>query len=121
EHVLQLEGGLQTQTVPDDDVARLRFAKRLGYDSDVAFAIELVKHTSAVSRLFATLGGDDDERADTGPIVRRALTEEAEGAELARMARVVAARSPRASDATACGAGARDLAAGGLRWRWAWG
>ena len=85
EHVLQLEGGLQTQTVPDDDAARLRFAKRLGYDSDVAFAIELVKHTSEVSRLFATLGGDDDDRADVGPIVRGELSEEAEAAELAQL------------------------------------
>src|SRR5262249_54618299 len=43
EHVLQLEGGLQTQIVPDDDARRRVLARRLGYPGDVAFAIDLVK------------------------------------------------------------------------------
>ena len=47
EHVLQLEGGLQTQIVPADDARRLVLARRLGYAGDVAFAIDLVKHTAA--------------------------------------------------------------------------
>ena len=73
EHVLQLEGGLQTQTIPEDDVARVRFARRLGYASDGAFAIDLARHTDAVSKLFATLGDAADERAEVTAILRGEL------------------------------------------------
>jgi glutamate-ammonia-ligase adenylyltransferase len=75
EHVLQLEGGLQTQIVPADDARRVVLARRIGYSSDVAFAIALVKHTGAVSRLFATLGDPADERAEVAAILRGELTE----------------------------------------------
>lgn len=85
EHVLQLEAGLQTQTVPEDDAARLRLAGRLGYASDVAFAIDLVKHTGHVSRLFATLGDPADESADVTAILRGELTEDEETAALSRL------------------------------------
>jgi len=85
EHVLQLEAGLQTQTVPTDDTARLRFVRRLGYPSDDAFAAELAAHTTAVSRLFATLGEPTNERADVIAILRGELTEEAETAALSRL------------------------------------
>src|SRR6185369_317271 len=37
EHVLQLEGGLQTQTVPDDPAHREVLARRLGYGSGAEF------------------------------------------------------------------------------------
>ena len=85
EHVLQLEAGLQTQTVPEDDEARLRLAGRLGYASDVAFAIDLVKHTGTVSRLFATLGDPADESEDVTAILRGELTEDEETAALTRL------------------------------------
>jgi glutamate-ammonia-ligase adenylyltransferase len=85
EHVLQLEGGLQTQIVPDDHTRRLVLARRLGYASDVAFAIALVKHTAAVSRLFATLGDPADELADVTAVLRGELTEDEEVAALARL------------------------------------
>ncbi|HSN28258.1 MAG TPA: bifunctional [glutamate--ammonia ligase]-adenylyl-L-tyrosine phosphorylase/[glutamate--ammonia-ligase] adenylyltransferase [Kofleriaceae bacterium] len=57
EHVLQLEAGAQTQTLPDDPAARLRFARRLGYADELAFGKDLARYTKAVSRAFATLGG----------------------------------------------------------------
>jgi glutamate-ammonia-ligase adenylyltransferase len=85
EHVLQLEAGLQTQIVPEDDAARVRLAKRLGYPTDVAFAMDLVKHTSAVSRLFATLGDAADEHADIGPVMRGELSDDDEAAALGRL------------------------------------
>ncbi len=85
EHVLQLEAGLQTQTVPEDDEARLRLAGRLGYASDVAFAIDLVKHTGNVSRLFATLGDPADESEDVTAILRGELTQDEETAALTRL------------------------------------
>ncbi len=85
EHVLQLEGGLQTQIVPEDEAARVRLARRLGYPTEVVFASELARHTSAVSRLFATLGDVRDERADVTAILRGELTEDDETGALTRL------------------------------------
>jgi glutamate-ammonia-ligase adenylyltransferase len=78
EHVLQLEMGLQTQIVPDDDAARVVLAKRLGYENDVQFALDLFKHTSNVSRMFASLGDDDDDHRDIDALLRDDLDAEAE-------------------------------------------
>ncbi len=97
EHVLQLEGGLQTQTVPEDDARRLVIARRLGYPGDVAFAMDLVRHTAAVSRLFATLGDPEDRPGaiDVTAILRGELTDDEEAEALARLgfADVTAARA----------------------------
>src|SRR6185369_940733 len=41
EHVLQLEGGLQTQTLPDDPDRRAVFARRLGYATIAELDAEL--------------------------------------------------------------------------------
>ena len=103
--MLQLEGGLQTQIVPDDDARRLVLARRLGYASDVGFAIDLVKHTAAVSRLFATLGDPADGRAEVTAILRGELTEPEEADALTQLgftdvaaARAELARARRYSD-----------------------
>jgi glutamate-ammonia-ligase adenylyltransferase len=105
EHVLQLEGGLQTQIVPADDARRLVLARRLGYAGDVAFAIDLVKHTAAVSRLFATLGDPADEHADVTAVLRGELPADEEEAALTRLgfhdataARAELARARRNAD-----------------------
>jgi [glutamine synthetase] adenylyltransferase / [glutamine synthetase]-adenylyl-L-tyrosine phosphorylase len=82
EHVLQLEGGLQTQTVPADPIARARFAARLGSH---AFEAELAAHTNAVARLFKTLGDEPDDRPDILAILRGELTQDNEAAALARL------------------------------------
>lgn len=100
EHVLQLEGGLQTQTVPEDDARRAVLARRLGYGSDAAFAIDLARYTAAVSSLFATLGDPDDPddrpgAIDVKAILRGELPEEDEAEALTRLgfADVTAARA----------------------------
>ena len=86
EHVLQLEAGLQTQTLPAGAEARNVFARRLGIASldDV-----LARHTSAVSHLFQTLGGEPGERADDRPeiaaILEGELAEHEEAAALTRL------------------------------------
>lgn len=105
EHVLQLEGGLQTQIVPDDDDRRMALARRLGYPGDVAFAIDLVKHTAAVSQLFATLGDPADSRDEVAAILRGDLTEAEEADALTQLgftdvaaARAELARARRNSD-----------------------
>ncbi len=103
EHVLQLEAGLQTQTVPDDPDHLEVFARRLGYtgsevgavdassplakaSASTAFALELFGHTSNVSRLFGTLGDPaPDERAEITEILRGELDATEEAAALRRL------------------------------------
>src|SRR5215831_12499577 len=85
EHVLQLEGGLQTQIVPDDEARRGLLARRLGYPGGAAFDADLCRHTDAVSRLFATLGDPADERAEVTAILRGELGEDDEAAALTRL------------------------------------
>ncbi|HEU4615682.1 MAG TPA: bifunctional [glutamate--ammonia ligase]-adenylyl-L-tyrosine phosphorylase/[glutamate--ammonia-ligase] adenylyltransferase [Kofleriaceae bacterium] len=82
EHVLQLEAGLQTQTVPSDLQARAVFAKRLG---STDFEAELATHTSAVARLFQTLGEGTDENPDIGRILEGELSDAEEAAALTRL------------------------------------
>ncbi|HEY5945711.1 MAG TPA: bifunctional [glutamate--ammonia ligase]-adenylyl-L-tyrosine phosphorylase/[glutamate--ammonia-ligase] adenylyltransferase [Kofleriaceae bacterium] len=82
EHLLQLEAGLQTQTIPADVEARARFAARLGTRS---LETDLAHHTRAVGRLFKTLGDEPDDRPDILAILRGELSEEAEAAALARL------------------------------------
>ena len=98
EHVLQLEGGLQTQTVPVDPAARAVFARRLGYPDACAFDEELARNTAVVARLFATLGDGDAEppgAADIAAVLGGELDEAAESAALERLgfADVTAARA----------------------------
>jgi glutamate-ammonia-ligase adenylyltransferase len=65
EHVLQLEAGLQTQTIPADASARELFARRLGLRDTAALEAELAHHTRRVAHLFATLGApESDAHAD---------------------------------------------------------
>lgn len=85
EHVLQLEGGLQTQTIPIEHAV---LARRLGYASDTEFDNELVRHTAAVARLFATLGDDNDrdrDRPDVVAILHGELADADEAAALMRL------------------------------------
>ena len=86
EHLLQLEGGLQTQTIPIDRDARTLFAKRLGLRDADALEEELAGHTRTVARLFATLGEEPaDASADIAEILRGELSESAEAAALERL------------------------------------
>jgi [glutamine synthetase] adenylyltransferase / [glutamine synthetase]-adenylyl-L-tyrosine phosphorylase len=85
EHVLQLEGGLQTQIVPDDDALRVVLAKRLRYESDVAFAMDLYKHTSNVARMFTSLGADAGDEHPTDALLEGNLDEEATAKLLAQL------------------------------------
>jgi [glutamine synthetase] adenylyltransferase / [glutamine synthetase]-adenylyl-L-tyrosine phosphorylase len=66
EHLLQLDSGLQTQTVPADPQTRALLARRLGVADLARFEADLARHTGAVARLFATLG-DGDGDADAAP------------------------------------------------------
>jgi glutamate-ammonia-ligase adenylyltransferase len=85
EHVLQLEAGLQTQIVPDDHTLRGVLAKRLGYPGDVAFAMDLYKHTSNVARMFASLGADLDDEHPTDALLEGNLDKDATAKLLAEL------------------------------------
>jgi glutamate-ammonia-ligase adenylyltransferase len=93
EHLLQLEGGLQTQTLPADPAARALFAARLGSAS--AFDADLARYTGQVAQLFKTLGDAPDDRTDIVAILHGELGEEDEAAALGRLgfADVTAARA----------------------------
>ncbi len=60
EHVLQLESGRQTQRMPTDAAALDLVGRRMGRTDLETFREELSVHTSEVSRLFATLGEQDE-------------------------------------------------------------
>jgi [glutamine synthetase] adenylyltransferase / [glutamine synthetase]-adenylyl-L-tyrosine phosphorylase len=90
EHVLQLEAGLQTQSIARDSIAREVFAKRLGYMGASEFDAELAHHTSAVSHLFATLGAGRSEvlgedRPDIAAVLSGELAVTDEAAVLERL------------------------------------
>ena len=91
EHVLQLDSGRQTQTLPADPTLRAVMARRLGFADTAALEAELARHTHKVAALFATLGANaaPDEDAptddDAHTILRGNL---AEGAELAALERL---------------------------------
>jgi len=52
EHVLQMESGLQTHTVPDDDVRRNLVARRMGLGSISELNSEINKHSGNTHRIF---------------------------------------------------------------------
>jgi glutamate-ammonia-ligase adenylyltransferase len=86
EHVLQLEAGLQTQTIAHDSIVREVFARRLGYLGVAELDAELARHTGVVSRLFATLGdGEGAENFDVTAVLGGELAEPAEIAALERL------------------------------------
>ncbi|HUJ57445.1 MAG TPA: bifunctional [glutamate--ammonia ligase]-adenylyl-L-tyrosine phosphorylase/[glutamate--ammonia-ligase] adenylyltransferase [Kofleriaceae bacterium] len=86
EHVLQLEAGLQTQTIPSDPGRRAVLARRLELADAAALDAELAHHAEAVARLFATLGGDPEpDRPDIAAVLHGELAEPDELAALARL------------------------------------
>jgi len=83
EHVLQLDAGLQTQTVPHDHEV---LARRLGYASARAFDTDLARHTTEVARLFATLGdAPETHHPDIAAILSGELSDADESAALVRL------------------------------------
>ncbi len=91
EHVLQLEGGLQTQRLPRDPTALDVLARRLGEADRRGLTETLLRHTTQVAELFATLGDPEaaSESADAedaiGHIARGELPPELEKVELAAL------------------------------------
>lgn len=72
EHVLQMENGLQTHTVPTDTEKRALIAKRMKCDSPAVFESALARHRADVhgvfERLFTTQTDFDSATADTGSL-----------------------------------------------------
>ncbi len=87
EHLLQLEGGLQTQRMPREAAAREVLAGRLLLGSEAELEATLADHTARVAHLFATLGEPvaDEATEAMARLGRGELPAEAEAAELARL------------------------------------
>ncbi len=64
EHVLQMENGVQTHTVPDDVEKRLLLGRRLTFAGGGEFENDLATHTSNVSAVFARVFGEVVEPSD---------------------------------------------------------
>ncbi|MBK8466895.1 MAG: hypothetical protein IPL32_13785 [Chloracidobacterium sp.] len=58
EHILQMENGVQTHTVPDEAEKRALIAHRVTFAAGGNFERELKDHTKNVSRIFARVFGD---------------------------------------------------------------
>ncbi|MBP6004581.1 MAG: hypothetical protein KA746_14195 [Pyrinomonadaceae bacterium] len=58
EHVLQMENGIQTHTVPDDAEKRQLLASRVTFASGGDFEADLNLHTENVARVFARVFGE---------------------------------------------------------------
>jgi len=58
EHILQMENGVQTHTVPDDPEKRALIAHRVTFAAGGIFEHELKDHTHNVSRIFKRIFGD---------------------------------------------------------------
>ncbi|MBI5478780.1 MAG: bifunctional [glutamate--ammonia ligase]-adenylyl-L-tyrosine phosphorylase/[glutamate--ammonia-ligase] adenylyltransferase [Deltaproteobacteria bacterium] len=60
EHRLQLEHGVATHSLPADEAALARIARRLGYETLPDFRADLERHTAAVAEAYRTLGLPED-------------------------------------------------------------
>ena len=58
EHILQMENGLQTHTIPNDKEKRAVLARRMTFTGGGDFEAELTKHTTCVSRIFSRVFGE---------------------------------------------------------------
>ena len=72
EHILQMEHGLQTHTLPEDEERRQLVARRVEFASGGNFELDLNAHSDLVSRVFKRVFGeaaekDPEEKPITGP------------------------------------------------------
>jgi len=58
EHLLQMENGLQTHLIPEDEAKRRLLAKKMNFKSAEKFDGKLNFHTSNVNRIFTRVFGD---------------------------------------------------------------
>ena len=63
EHLLQMENGLQTHTVPDDKAKRKLLAAKMGFAALNDFDSELKNHAENVSQIFARIFGSESTKA----------------------------------------------------------
>lgn len=77
EHVLQMENGLQTHTVPDDPAKRVSVAKKVTFTSGSDFDTELTSHTTIVNRIFKrAFGHKGDDQGKPGTVSSNILTDQ---------------------------------------------
>jgi glutamate-ammonia-ligase adenylyltransferase len=70
EHRLQMEHGLQTHSVPDDEARRTRVARRMNFNDPAALATfnrALELHTARVSAAYERVFGDNQQQQKSAP------------------------------------------------------
>ncbi len=73
EHRLQMENGLQTHLVPNDDGKRSIVAKRMNLHDSAEFNETLKYHTANVNRIFIRIFGDSEHTPQTVQITEKNL------------------------------------------------
>jgi glutamate-ammonia-ligase adenylyltransferase len=68
EHILQMEHGLQTHTIPDDDDKQSLVARRMGLGNRSRLLSETARHTADVSLVFRRIFGDRAEEELSSPV-----------------------------------------------------
>ena len=71
EHVLQMEHGLQTHSIPEDEEKQSLIARRIGLGDRMRLKLELERHAKNVSLVFRRIFGEEVEKELALPIERR--------------------------------------------------
>jgi glutamate-ammonia-ligase adenylyltransferase len=79
EHVLQMEHGLQTHSLPDDPSKQNLVARRMGMNDRSTLLSEMVLHTSNVSEVFRRIFGEEAEQELNSPIAESDHTDNGRG------------------------------------------
>ncbi|HEX8639497.1 MAG TPA: hypothetical protein VF692_15615, partial [Pyrinomonadaceae bacterium] len=82
EHLLQMENGLQTHLVPENDDKRALLAVKMGYEDVVSFNAALNAHSENVNRIFKRVFGDtnkNDVTATALPAIENNKNENSSG------------------------------------------
>ena len=79
EHVLQMENGVQTHTVPEDPEKREMLARRMAFAGSGDFESELVKHAGNVHRIFSRVFGETAPEEREGEEEKERKGEEEKG------------------------------------------
>jgi glutamate-ammonia-ligase adenylyltransferase len=73
EHILQMENGLQTHTVPNEPLKRSLIARRMGYETTDSFDRELGNQTARVQTIFERVFGPGEVLREQPPAYKTDL------------------------------------------------
>lgn len=97
EHVLQMENGVQTHTVPDETEKRALIARRVTFAAGGDFESELKDHTHNVTRIYSRIFGSEP------PAVASSLTQQQEAVSRLTNVHELSSNADLQPPAAACG------------------